>query len=399
MGTRGIAAAALAALGLSCGSAPQGAVTSCAVTSLVPVPVKTDILFVVDDSGSMSEEQANLAANLDAFVATLAASPAKDQFQIGVTTTSVAGTSATDFSATETTYASGPNAAAPVVPYPAGRLVAVDPATGRLRWDPATGAFTGNRILAAGSPTLVADFKANVRVGTGGSGKEQGLAAIRLALTDRIVDGTNAGFLRPGARLAVVILSDEDDCTETNSPYALTTNDLCHDPTRKAGGTNGAEPVSDFVALLQGPIAGERREIAAAGIIAVDPVTRARDTQCATAFDKVSRYFDFVEAFGQSALVDSICNASFRQTLEQIAGVIAPQFVELSQVPADPALLTVALHRADGTTQPCQLGTDPGGTFDAIYSEPEGHPPRITFQRNCVLHQGDAVDLQLLCAR
>ena len=394
---RSSVATALAALALSCGSAPKGAVTSCAVTSLVPVPVKTDILFVVDDSGSMAEEQANLAANLDAFVATLAASPAKDEFQIGVTTTSVTG-----FSAAETSYATGPNATAPAVPYPAGALVAVDPASFRLRWDPTARAFTGNRILAAGSPTLVADFQANVRVGTGGSGKEQGLGAVRLALTDRIADGTNAGFLRPGARLAVVILSDEDDCTETNVPYALTTNDLCHDPARKAGGTGGAEPVSDFVQLLQGPIAGERREIAAAGIIAVDPVTRARDTQCATAFDKVVRYFDFVEAFGQSALVDSICNTSFRQTLEQIAGIIAPQFVELDQVPADPALLTVALRKADGTTQPCRLGTDPAGPFDAIYSAPPpdgSRPPRITFQAGCVLHQGDAVELQLLCAR
>jgi hypothetical protein len=396
MTTRAIAAA-LAALALSCGSAPQGAVTSCAVTSLVPVPVKTDILFVVDDSGSMAEEQANLAQNLDAFVATLAASPAKDQFQIGVTTTSVTG-----FSTAETSYTSGPSATAPAVPYPAGALVAVDPATGRLRWDPATRAFTGNRILAAGSPTLVADFQANVRVGTGGSGKEQGLEAMRLALTDRIADGTNAGFLRPGARLAVVILSDEDDCSETNVPFVGTTNDRCHDPTFKAGGPGAAEPVADFVQLLQGPIAGERREIAAAGIIAVDPVTRARDTQCATAFDSVVRYFDFVEAFGQSALVDSICNASFRQTLEQIAGIIAPQFVELDEVPADPALLTVALHKADGATQACRLGTDPAGPFDAIYSAPQpdlGRLARITFQDKCVLHQGDAIDLQLVCAR
>jgi len=395
MRTRGIAAA-LAALALSCGSAPSGAVTSCAVTSLVPVPVKTDILFVVDDSGSMAEEQANLAANLDAFVTTLASSPAKDQFQIGVTTTSVTG-----FSAAETSYVSGPNAAAPAIPYPAGALVAVEPATGRLRWDPGARAFTGNRLLAAGSATLVSDFQANVRVGTGGSGKEQGLGAVRLALTDRIADGTNAGFLRPGARLAVVILSDEDDCTETNVPLVGTTNDKCHDPTFKAGGPGAAEPISDFVQLLQGPLAGERREIAAAGIIAVDPVTRARGTQCATAFDQVTRYFDLVEAFGQSALVDSICNASFRQTLEQIAGIIAPQFVELDQKPADPRLLTVVLHRADGTTQPCSLGTDPAGAFDAIYSEPEGRPPRITFQAEaaCVLHQGDAIDLQLLCAR
>jgi len=38
---------------------------------------RTDILFVVDDSGSMEDEQQNLAANFDAFIERLAASPAR----------------------------------------------------------------------------------------------------------------------------------------------------------------------------------------------------------------------------------------------------------------------------------------------------------------------------------
>ena len=40
---------------------------------------------------------------------------------------------------------------------------------------------------------------------------EQPLLAAKLALTDRIADGKNAGFVRDDALLAVVILTDEDD--------------------------------------------------------------------------------------------------------------------------------------------------------------------------------------------
>jgi hypothetical protein len=46
-------------------------------------------------------------------------------------------------------------------------------------------------------------------VGSVGCGFEQHLAAMRKALTST----TNAGFLRPDANLAVVIIADEDDCS------------------------------------------------------------------------------------------------------------------------------------------------------------------------------------------
>ena len=81
---------AMAALqALSCDSVPANALVSCQTTQVLPSSVATDILFVVDDSGSMSEEQANLAANLDAFVDTLVASPVQNDFRIGVTNSSV----------------------------------------------------------------------------------------------------------------------------------------------------------------------------------------------------------------------------------------------------------------------------------------------------------------------
>ena len=43
---------------------------SCAYDAPLFAPVETDILFVVDDSGSMENVQNNLATNFDAFITT-----------------------------------------------------------------------------------------------------------------------------------------------------------------------------------------------------------------------------------------------------------------------------------------------------------------------------------------
>src|SRR5205823_11080547 len=100
----------------SCDTVPGDALTSCQATVVLPAAVSTDILFVIDDSGSMSEEQANLAANLGAFIDTLAASPVQNEFRIAVTNTSV------DNFTGGTAYTGGPSSGDP---YPAGAFVAV----------------------------------------------------------------------------------------------------------------------------------------------------------------------------------------------------------------------------------------------------------------------------------
>src|SRR5207248_7519381 len=108
----------------------------------------------------------------------------------------------------------------------------------------------GSRILDKGSSTLAADFKANVRVGVDGSGKEQPFQAARLALSDRLLD-TNAGFLRDGARLAIIFLTDEDDCSDSKAPFA-TTNDSCHQKATKDASPPILDTVDDFAAFLLG---------------------------------------------------------------------------------------------------------------------------------------------------
>ncbi len=391
----------LVAVLAACDRVPADAVTRC--ESAVKIgAARTDILFVIDDSGSMYEEQRALEDSLYAFIGGLAATGIRNDFQIGVTTTSVTGF------AEETDYpAAGPFAGlAYPVPFPAGRLVAVDPAAltdasrvGALLFGPPPTEFHGPRILTAASPTLQDDFKANVRVGTRGSGKEQPFRATRLALEATGAGAPNEGFLRPGARLAVVFLSDEDDCSESAAPYDATTNDLCHAARTKA---TLLDPVSDLVAFLDGPIAGEARRPVVAVIAGFDRTTLA-PTGCATSYDVPARYSELLDALGPDRAVRaSICEPRFETALESIADELVPQTVPLEGAPPDWHMLVATVTRPGGEVLSCPValaGSPEAPAAGAVYTPPlEGRTATVTFQGACTLHQLDRIDLQLVCA-
>jgi hypothetical protein len=411
-----ILAAALAALpACSCDRVPANALDACQATEVLPLAVQTDILFVIDDSGSMREEQANLSANLSAFIDTLAASPVADDFRIGVTNTSVE-----DFDPAWASYHAYPAGPSAGVPYPAGALVAVQQdasglgVPGAFVYDPATWTTTagwgGPRILERSSPALARDFKANVLVGLSGSGKEQPFRAARLALSDRLLDA-NQGFLRPGARLAVVFVTDEDDCSDTVAPFA-TSNDQCHSPAVKGAVPPILDPPADFAAFLLGPIDGELRDVAVGAIAGFDPATLApscgvvgacADTACATAYDQGDRFAELQALVGAARVrLGSICDTSFRDSLTRFAQLLMPTTLPLSGAPADWRMLAVSLTRAGGGSVACTVaeeGSAAQGTAGAVYSAPRfGRPAMLTFQQGCTLGLGDRIDVRIVCA-
>src|SRR5438132_364341 len=72
-----------------------------------------------------------------------------------------------------------------------------------------------------GDPAFLDKVKRLIGQGVVGSGQEMGLEAARRALTEPLVSTPtdarppgNRGFLRPGSRLLVIIVSDEDDCSD-----------------------------------------------------------------------------------------------------------------------------------------------------------------------------------------
>lgn len=363
-----------AALSGACDDVPSDAIERCEATQVVPLAVSTDILFVIDDSVSMGGEQTLLQNGLAAFIQALASSPVANAFQVGVTTTSVA-----DFDGT------------PVMP---------------------AGALVGAGVMPASSPTLVADFESTVIVGTSGSNREQPFEAARLALERSAPGGANEGFLRPGARLAIIFLSDEDDCSgpvDAGTTPVASSQD-CRD--EKTDPASTLVPVPELVAFLSGPLAGEARDVVVAAVVGVAPGTlelscglaHCANQACATATDQGDRFVALLGALGGARTrLASICDASFDQALAEFASVILSQTLPLDGAPADWRMLAASVQRAGSTVgcviAPWDAPAQTRAEADAIYEPPQaGRPASLTFQENCALQQGDRVDVRVVCA-
>lgn len=186
------------------------------VTVPAATPTPADILFVVDNSGSMADEQENLAVNFDRFINQIAGA---GDYQIGVVSTDQVNQIEREGLAGQS-YASE---------YPFRWLgsdisgcVATNPPITR-------GCFRGpnanTRIVSSATmdrDTQISAFGQNVRVGSCGSGSETGLDAMISALEQ--ANGCNAGFIRDGANLVVIFVSDEQDAGDT--PIQQYVNDL-----------------------------------------------------------------------------------------------------------------------------------------------------------------------------
>jgi hypothetical protein len=135
---------------------------------------KLDIMWVIDDSGSMADEQASLGENFDSFITQFI--NMNVDFKMGITTT--------------------------------------DTSSSKKKGKMVSGSDTllTSSAAAANPNKFMNDFKNLVQVGTAGSGYEKGLAA-----TEGFMEKYAASFARPDAYLAVVVLSDEED----QSPEAV----------------------------------------------------------------------------------------------------------------------------------------------------------------------------------
>jgi len=160
-----------------------------------------DILFLIDDSGSMKEEQDSLKANFHRFISVLESiDGGLPSVHIGVTSSDL-GTSAIDGS-------HGQAVGSCVGDGKAGALRAVPGGGPRFLSDLDDG-HGGRTRNYTGALTDV--FAQIADVGIAGCGIEQHLEAMKRAL-DR-TNTANAGFLRDDAYLAVIVIADEDDCS------------------------------------------------------------------------------------------------------------------------------------------------------------------------------------------
>jgi hypothetical protein len=162
-----------------------------------------DLLLVIDDSPSMLDKQSALARALSMLEAQLKAIPGgMPNLHLGVVTSDM-GTSGSGSLEPGTAIGGG----TPGTCAGTGK-------SGKLQTNgaPITGMFLESRRdgVVNYSTTFIDAVSKMVSVGAAGCGFEQSLSAMRAALDSTAM---NAGFLRASANLAVVTLSDEDDCS------------------------------------------------------------------------------------------------------------------------------------------------------------------------------------------
>jgi hypothetical protein len=196
-----------------------------------------DIQVVIDNSGSMAEEQSNLASRLTPLLSYVTDS----NWRINVVTT--------------------------------------DPKGGCSR-----------KVISRDSATAAADFKAAVTAGTSGSGNEMG---IRMAVAG--LSCAEANWVRSGSSVAVLIVSDEDNCSTGASGCAAPYNSPSY--------------LLDHLKLTMGRNLGTQAKVYG--------IFKHPNKACSTAYYTGNQYNELVTA--TSGTWGSICDADYTATLQKIS--------------------------------------------------------------------------------
>lgn len=155
---------------------------------------KVDILFVIDNSGSMADNQEKLIRNFPGFAQSIEERLGeKVDYHVGVVTSDAFAGNAPECQmlgalVSQTNSADG----SPAQCFEAGR---------------------SERFLT-GKDDVPGQFSCIANVGAEGSGAEDLIGAARAALQGTTTGSCNAGFLRPDSLLVLAFLTDEDTFTE-----------------------------------------------------------------------------------------------------------------------------------------------------------------------------------------
>ena len=185
---------------------------------------RVDILFVIDHSMSMDDDQARLSRNIDRFVAAFAENEVLD-FHIGITSVYD-----TKRFGVLNAYDEANNR------YPNGQL--------RPLKDPGNaGSFLVNRApFLKREPGYLDILRDSLKLGVqplaeGGPEHEESLSPIVAAFSEPMLSGPNAGFYRGDAHLAVILITDANDLSPTLTPEQVADfmRELKKDEAKKQG--------------------------------------------------------------------------------------------------------------------------------------------------------------------
>jgi len=331
-----------------------------------PSATRVDLLFVVDNSNSMAEEQRILTEQIEFMVRRLvdpvgdpetgALPRAADDIHVGVISTDMGTGGYTIMTCANPML--GDDGALQNIGRHRGcsdSYSASDCPMAECPWLSHTEARPDDGTLP-GDPPLWDDFGCIATLGTGGCGFEQQLEASLVALTTQAEAGRiNEGFLRPDSVLGVIYLTDEDDCSTPNAEmFNPSRDDLGPLNVRCALREDQLHPLSRYVDGLRGLRPGREDDVVVAAIVGVpvdgswspgDPIARLRelrqvnpsnpnqllpscDTHMGYAFPPV-RIAELTYMFGDNGVLGSICRSDFTSVMspavEAIQGRLAPR--------------------------------------------------------------------------
>ncbi|MFH1468711.1 MAG: hypothetical protein ABIO70_30250 [Pseudomonadota bacterium] len=240
-------------------------------------PSDVDILWVIDNSPSMAQEQEEVGRRFAEFIGHLEGT--NIDFHLGIVTTDM--------------DEDNPDAA-------------------HLIGDPP--------VIDADVPGYQEVFNARVQVGIDGSDQERGLEAAYQALTEPVVSDANAGFLRREATLSIIFVSDENDCSDRGALPSGADGAACYTDAGLLA------PIRDFVedyrALKDDPSA-----VIASAIVGPDINEGCVDSVPGTRYRSVAENTGGIEG--------NICDEDFTGIMDEmglsVSGVRSS--FELSKVP------------------------------------------------------------------
>lgn len=302
-----------AALIISIGCAPKGGTFSVLPTEQNFKQNKTnpkiDVLFVIDNSGSMATSQKALADNIPRFFEKFDAK--SFDYQIAVTTTD------------------------------AYRVQFGSPSSkAKYRDGTDQSSHSGVFIVKPTTPNRQAVFVTNVLQGIYGSGDERAFQSMQAAIDNS--ENAAMGFPRYDAYLAIIILSDSDDLSSTSASTIDTgTPDMYNN--------QSIIPVANYLSYLDQKMgAGQADRNSKYNVHAIGVFDDACLTQVNSSEKKIAqRYGQLVEATG--GIKGSLCD-DFGTTLSTISANIVEMRTQffLEREP-NPATLVITV---DGTRVP-----------------------------------------------
>lgn len=318
---------------------------------------KVDILFVVDNSNSMAEEQQVLSKQIVLMAKELITPtfvgedtpPAVEDLHVGIVTTDMGTAGYTVMTCSNPM--NGDNG----VLQNHGRLEECQPSYSAADCDGGECPWLSHSTELPDdgtdptNPPIWDDFGCIATLGTGGCGFEQQLESALVALNVQSETGPNQGFLRDDSLLAVIFVTDEDDCSASNGEiFNSSRDDFGHLNLRCAfnpGELHDIDRYYDGLVALRSHLENPEQRIVVGAIVGIphpsdgtwrpgDSVESLRAMQivdpgnpaglqpsCVTemgeAFPPV-RIVELVYRFGNNGVLASICQDDWTSALQAI---------------------------------------------------------------------------------